>query len=151
MTAPWRVALLVLPAAVLLAACGSAPSSPAQQVQNWGASTGFTGTLRQLRGDLRRVPTVSGAPGGQRRTVCDVLVTDALAANEQLPTPDGTLTTLLGRAYSTAGSSGRACFSGASPSMADADAQSALRLLVQAEARYDAVTSSLVTPSPSPP
>jgi hypothetical protein len=78
--------------------------------------------------------------------VCDVLITDALAANEQLPTPDAALTALLARAYATAATSGRACFSGAGPATADGDAQSALRLLVQAEARYDAVTSALLTP-----
>jgi hypothetical protein len=144
---PARLALVVLPAAVVLCACGSGPSSPSQQVRSWGSATGFTTTLRQLRGDLQRVASLSGAAAGQRRTVCDVLVTDALAANEQLPAPDRALTALLAEAYSTAGSSGHACFSGASEAAADVDARSALRLLVQAEARYDAVTSSLVTPS----
>lgn len=148
-TAAARRVLVVLPAFVVLAACGSGQSSPARQVQSWASSTGFAATLRQLRGDLQRVPMVSAAAAGQRRTVCDVLVTDALAANEQLPSPDDALTALLAHAYSAAASSGHACFAGPSPAAADDDAQSALRLLVQAEARYDAVTSSLVASIPA--
>ena len=143
MTAAARLALPLLAAGSVLAACGGGPSSPGQQVQSWGSSTGFAGALRQLRVDLRRVGTLSADDAGQRRTLCDVLVTDALADNEQLPAPDSALTTLLARAYGTAAASGRACFGGSPLARAQSDARIALTQLVQAEARYDALTSSL--------
>jgi len=143
MTAAVRLALPLLAAGSALAACGGGSPSLGQQVQSWGGSTGFSGTLRQLRADLRRVGAVSADDAGQRRTVCDVLVTDALADNEQLPTPDGALTTLLARAYGTAAASGRACFGGSPLAQAQSDARTALTQLVQAEARYDALASSL--------
>ncbi len=46
---------------------------------------------------------------GRCRTDCDVLVTDALVANQNLPSPDPTLTDLLGTAYSVAGDAGHRC------------------------------------------
>jgi hypothetical protein len=138
-----RLALVVLATGPGLAACGVGSSSLGQQVQSWGSSTGFSGTLRQLRADLRRVGSVSTDAAGQRRTVCDVLVTDALAANQQLPTPDHALTALLSLAYGSAAASGRACFSGAPLASAQSGATTASTQLVQAEARYDALTSPL--------
>jgi hypothetical protein len=143
MTAVVRAALPLVAAGSVLVACGAGPSSLGAQVQRWADAAGFAGTLRQLRVDLRRVATVSAEGAGERRTVCDVLVTDALSDNEQLPTPDRTLTALLARAYGSAASSGRSCFSGASLDQAQAAARTATDELVQAEARYDALTSTL--------
>ena len=81
------------------------------------------------------------------RTACDVLVTDSLADNEQLPTPDSHLTLDLSRAYGSAADAGRACFEGSGagtqePS-ADTERVRAVSELVVAEARYDSVISNL--------
>lgn len=134
----------------LLAACGNGSPSMAQQVTSWAQSTDFTSTLTTVRGDLAAEAQYAalGAPATHARTVCDVLVTDTLHANEQLPTPDATLTGLLGRAYAAAGASGHDCYDAAgadSPQLASAAAQrsSALSLLIEAEARYDQLTSTL--------
>jgi hypothetical protein len=135
--------LVLLAGGSVLVACGGASPPLGQQVQSWGSATGFAGALRQLRTDLRRVAALSTESAGIRRTVCDVLVTDALTDNEQLPTPDRALTALLARAYGSAAASGRACFEGTSLVVAQAGARSATTQLVQAEARYDALTSSL--------
>ena len=147
-------ARVVVPIVVMLASgagllgCGGAsgPRSLASQVTAWGRNAGFGSSLARLRADLTRA---AGAPlGAPLRTACDVLVTDSLSDNDQLPTPDGPLTTDLSRAYASAAGAGRACFDGASGDQAlltEAGAQRARAgtELVVAEARYDQVTTSL--------
>lgn len=125
---------------------GSGPASLAAQVTQWADTAGLSASLPRLRADLAR--TATAAPGAPLRTACDVLVTDSLADNDQLPTPDRTLTDALSRAYARAAVAGRACFEGAAgdhallASAAGARAQ-AVRQLVVAEARYDAIVSVL--------
>jgi hypothetical protein len=131
-------------APVALSGCGSPSTTVGQQVRAWAQSSGWEGSVSQLRGDLDRVPGLSAQGPGARRTVCDVLVTDALAANQQLPTPDRTLTQLLSEAYGAAANAGRECFSGSVPlSRATAGAAAAATMLVRAQARFDSLTSSL--------
>lgn len=133
-----------------LAACGSTTSGTtlAEQVSNWATSTGFSAQVATLQGDLRRIgPGAPGRSAGTLRTDCDVLVTDTLAANQNLPTPDLTLTTLLSDAYTAAGTAGRDCFSGAGgPSRLLArsisERTTARRDLIKSLARYDTVTVS---------
>ena len=138
------LALLALVAGAVLAACGGATGTVAQQVQSWATSTGWSATVSQLRGDLSRLSVIDSDSPAARRTVCDVLTTDALDANQQLPTPDNTFTSLLSHAYEDAATAGRACFSGgARLDEAAPLAQSSARSLVQAEARYDSLTSEL--------
>ncbi len=144
MTRPCRIALSGLAAGLALTACSSGPTSLSAQVQSWSSSTGFLSGLQQLRSDLRGLSTLPADNAGERRTVCDVLVTDALNDNEQLPSPDSTLTSLLSRAYTKAATAGRDCYrSAASLPATQADAQEATSLLVAAEARYDGITSEL--------
>lgn len=133
-----------------LAGCGSGPSgqSLGQQVTSWAQTTDFVSTLSTLRGDLADEAQYVTSTADKARTVCDVLVTDTLNANQQLPTPDPTLTGLLGKAYNAAAAAGHDCYSGAGGDttlQADAAVQrgDALRYLIQAEARYDALTSAL--------
>lgn len=132
------------------AACGNGSASVAQQLTSWAQSTDFSSTLSAVRGDLAAEAqyAAAGAPATHARTVCDVLVTDTLHANEQLPTPDSTLTGLLGRAYDAAASAGHDCYDAAgadSPKLAAAATlrTTALGLLIRAEARYDQLTSTL--------
>ena len=150
MRGPSRAAPVLLAAGCALAGCG-AGGSPAQQLARWADGSGFVQTLARLRGDLARV----GAPAapGAVRTTCDVLVTDSLTANEQLPTPDDRLTALLSSAYTAAAGAGHDCFAGAGGDaalLARAASQRdvARRDLVEAEARYDAVSSPLPRSAP---
>ena len=139
--------VVVLAAGLAMSACGGAGGTPAQQARNWVDTTGWTATLGQLQGDLAKVVAMGPATSGPvRRTVCDVLVTDALSANQQLPTPDVRFTGLLSAAYTTAATAGRHCFAGGpGTAAAPAEARAAARSLREADARYDELTSSLPT------
>jgi len=110
-----RGVVLVL-AALALASCGSPfpGKTVGQQVQSWAASTGLSASITTLRGDARRIAVVEARhdPAGVR-TDCDVLVNDALSANQNLPSPDATLTGILSAAYAAASAAGRHCLAGA--------------------------------------
>ena len=136
-----------LGAGLALAGCGGTSGTPAQQVRAWVATTGWPASLRQLEGDLAKVTAIGPATSGPaRRTICDVLVTDALSANQQLPTPDSRFTSLLSSAYTGAVTAGHHCFDGgAGLAGSPAEARSAARTLLEADARYDELTSSLPT------
>jgi hypothetical protein len=160
--------------ALLLAACGSAYSGStlAQQVTGWARSTGFSADVSSVQGDIRRVDSLSAgsqsagsqsagsqsagsqsagsqSAGPQAKaieTACAVLVQDTLVANENLPTPDETLTALLSSAYSKAGAAGHDCYSGAGHqndllSRSATERVSARRDLIKALARFDLVTT----------
>jgi hypothetical protein len=139
-----------------LAACGStfAGTTLAQQVTSWAASTGFSASLRTLQGDIKNITTASARQSpASMHTYCDVLVTDTLSANQNLPSPDQRLTTLLSAAYSAAGTAGRDCFSGAGKNAgllarSATESATAHRDLIKAQARYDLVTSGLSGLSP---
>ncbi|HMK63906.1 MAG TPA: hypothetical protein VK386_09825 [Acidimicrobiales bacterium] len=145
-----RPTLLIVPlltlfgAGALVAGCSSNNETLSQQVRNWASTTGWTSALATLTGDLGRVSSVASDSPGVRHTVCDVLVTDALNDNQQLPTPDRSLTQLLSRAYTAAANAGRDCYAGGTRlASAPPEQRQAQRLLVQAQARYDTVVSSL--------
>ena len=106
------VALTVL--ALALGACGSAGGgSIGAQVQSWVQSTALDAAVRSLEADGRRVRAVAARPDATGlRTVCDVLVTDALGANQNLPSPDPSLTSILTAAYRAAAAAGQACVHG---------------------------------------
>jgi hypothetical protein len=141
---PARAALSLLTAGTVLGACGGTPATVGHQLQSWATGAGWPASARTLHGDLARLSDVGSDGPGARRTVCDVLVTDALSANEQLPTPDGELTSLLSRGYAPAAAAGRACFADAAglPG-AIVEGRRAASYLVRAQARYDALTSTL--------
>lgn len=134
----------LLAAGSLLGACGGSPPTVAQQVRTWAASAGFASSTSELEGDLSRLSSLPTDTAAARRTDCDVLVTDSLSANEQLPTPDASLTSLLARAYADAAEAGRDCYTGGARLAGTGPAvQQAHTALVEAEARYDSLTSSL--------
>jgi len=127
-----------------LGGCGGSPTTAAQQARTWASNAGFGSSTSQLDGDLARLSSLATDSAAVRRTDCDVLVTDALNANEQLPTPDGSLTGLLSQAYGAAASAGRDCFAGgARLALTGPQAQRARTALVEAQARYDSLTSTL--------
>lgn len=134
---------VVVVAGAVLAACGS-PAPLAAQVRTWAASAGFASSTSELDGDLGRLVHLPQDSPGARRTACDVLVTDSLTANEQLPTPDDQLTNLLSKAYGAAATAGRDCFAGGTRvALAAPEALTARTALIEAQARYDSLTSDL--------
>jgi len=157
-----RVAALIALSAtvafpIVLAACGSpyAGSNVGQQVQSWVNSSPdpkFSTAMSTLQGDLRRITEVQAIHNDAAlRTDCDVLVTDALSANQNLPTPDSDLTDVLSSAYSAAGEAGKDCLcaAGGHPCPAGvhgranlldhsaAERSKANRGFIEAEARVD--------------
>jgi hypothetical protein len=140
--------------ALVLAACGSAYSGStlAQQVTSWAKSTGFSAEVSTVQGDIRLIDSLSagspsaGSQAAEIKTACAVLVQDTLIANQNLPSPDETLTDLLSTAYSEAGVAGKDCLSGAGHgnallSRSATERVTARRDLIKALARFDLVTT----------
>jgi len=144
-----RGALLVL-AALVLGSCGNPfpGSTLGQQVHSWADSTGLSGSLSALRGDARRIAVVETRhDSAALRTDCDVLVDDALSANQNLPSPDATLTRILSAAYTAASAAGRHCLTGAGGDQgllrrSTSELHSAASGYVKAEARLDALDAT---------
>jgi hypothetical protein len=131
-----------------LAACGSSFSGTtlAEQVTNWGTSTSPTlsASVSAIQGDIGRIDAVRSHALTPSPADCDLLVTDALNANNNLPSPDLTLTDLLSKAYTDAGDAGHDCISGATSRQLRRSATERAetrRDLIKALARFDAVTS----------
>lgn len=109
---------ILLGALVSLGGCGNtyAGSTVAQQVKSWTQTSPdpkFSQAVSTIQGDFHRVTGAQAQTGSEPkllRTECDVLVTDALSANQNLPTPDAQLTGLLSRAYGSAAIAGQNCF-----------------------------------------
>jgi hypothetical protein len=146
-----RGVVLVM-AALALAACGSTTPFPGrtlgQQVHSWATTTGLAGSLSTLRSDARRIAEVEARhDSAGTKTDCDVLVNDTLGANQNLPSPDATLTGILTAAYSAASAAGRNCLDGAAGNRAllarsDSELRSAASGYVKAEARLDAIDAT---------
>ena len=142
-------------AALVLASCGSPfpGATLGQQVHSWVTSTGLTGSLSTLRSDARRVAlleTRDDAAGV--RTDCDVLVNDALSANQNLPSPDSELTRILAAAYAAASAGGRHCLAGAAGNtsllaLSATELATAESGYVKAQARLDALDATGPGPS----
>jgi hypothetical protein len=133
---------------IVLTACGNSfsGSTLSQQVTNWASSSSPTlsASVSAIQGDIRRIDAVASVPPRPSPADCDLLVTDALNANDNLPTPDGTLTDLLSKAYTDAGDAGHDCISGADAGQlrrSITERAAARRDLIEALARLDAVTS----------
>jgi hypothetical protein len=109
-------AAVLFGAMVVLASCGSPfpGRTLGQQVHSWATTTGLAASLTTLRADAQRIAAVEVRhdPAGVR-TDCDVLVNDALSANQNLPSPDAALTSVLSAAYASAAVAGRHCLDGA--------------------------------------
>jgi hypothetical protein len=135
--------------------CGSTypGATAAEQVTGWASTTDFTAQARTLVQDARRVAgAVAQHEPALVRTDCDVFVTDALTANQNLPTPDQKLTDLLAGAYASAGDAGRDCLQGAGGNAgllarSAAERASFERELIRAQARYDSLTTGLALPA----
>jgi hypothetical protein len=130
---------------LVLAACGPqfSGSTLSEQVTSWATTTGFSASVSTVQGDIRRIDVLP-EPSASLKTDCDVLVTDTLVANQNLPTPDQSLTDLLATAYSVAGSAGHDCFSGGARLLARSatERMTARRDLIKSLARFDAVTTT---------
>ncbi|MHB8594463.1 MAG: hypothetical protein ACYDB3_09070 [Acidimicrobiales bacterium] len=146
-----QAAAVVIATGAVVSSCGGAygGATVGQQVASWARESNLSSALGAIRADMSRISTMTDAAhAAAMRTDCDVLVTDTLAANEQLPTPDDLLTTLLSMAYASAASAGHDCFSrageaGARLARSADERRRATTELIQAEARYDALTSTL--------
>jgi hypothetical protein len=105
-------ALAVVLGVPLLGGCGgpSPGATAGQQVSSWARTTGLASSLTTLRADADRLARVEAGHGlAAIHTACDVLVDDALSANQNLPAPDGVLTGILTDAYRAAVAAGRDC------------------------------------------
>ncbi len=117
----------------------------AQQVNEWSTMTQFPSEATALQNDFRNFNALGAHPApGVLRTYCDVMVTDALNANQNLPAPDDQVTDVLGDAYNLFGESGRNCLSGANGNaalLARAERQriAAAHQLIKARAVIDAL------------
>lgn len=154
--------LVVLSGALLLAACGSpyAGSTLGQQVKNWATTSPdpkFADAVSTLQSDLHNeAQAQKTGDEALLRTTCDVIVTDALLANQNLPTPDTQLTNLLSSAYGSAVSAGQDCYcaAGGHPCRRGASSAAAFlaraaressaseRALIESQARVDQVSLS---------
>jgi hypothetical protein len=130
----------------VLSACGGTVSGTtlAAQVNNWATTAGFSASVSHIQADLRQIDAGADHPA-TILTYCQVLVTDALIANGNLPTPDQTLTDLLSTAYSEAGDAGHDCKAGAGSGRKLLTRSAAERVkarmdLIKALAQFDAVT-----------
>jgi hypothetical protein len=130
-----------------------------QQVHSWATTSPdpkFGAATSTLRNDLRDVALLESQGNyGALKAECDVLVTDALQANQNLPTPDSKLTDLLSSAYNSAVASGQDCFcaAGGTPCRSGAasrdaylarstrEASATQRSLISADARVDELSS----------
>jgi len=141
------VSVTVAAVVLLLAACGgpSSGASIAEQVQSWVRTTGLDASLRTLEADGQRARVVAANTDAVGlRTVCDVLVTDALGANQNLPSPDASLTSILTAAYRAAAAAGQGCVHGSGsqhglPERVNGELAAARAGYVKAQARVDLV------------
>ncbi|MHB8317733.1 MAG: hypothetical protein ACYDEP_00665 [Acidimicrobiales bacterium] len=148
------IVLSIALGAFTLTSCAGADEqgSPAHRVQTWVVGTGFANSVGTLRADSTRIETVINEHHGSSAisTDCSVLVTDASAANDELPTPDPKLTGLLSRAYALEGSAGTKCYAAgaANKSLLEQsanDRSAANKLLNDAVARIVAITGKTVS------
>lgn len=128
-----RAALCMGLAGVLLAACGST-ISPATAMTRWAATsdTAFAAAVTTLISDRQHVSAAIGnhQPVSTIRTVCEILLGHAQAANNFLPTPDPQLTGQLSAAYDRLVQGADRCYNGAGDPAALASAQSELRAAI---------------------
>jgi hypothetical protein len=130
----------------VLSACGGSGSGKtlAAQVNSWASTAGFSASVSHIQSDLRQIDAGAARPAAIA-TYCTVLVTDALSANGNLPTPDQSLTNLLSTAYSEAGDAGHDCSAGAGSgskllARSATERVKARMDLIRALARFDAAT-----------
>jgi hypothetical protein len=86
--------------------------TPGQRLQSWVSSTGLGQDVGTLEGDGASVRKASSSTRGISavHTVCAAMADDAQTFNDQLPSPDSTLTQLLARAYGLEYDAAESCF-----------------------------------------
>ena len=129
----------------------SAGGTDRQRTANWVKANQLGQSIGTLNGDNARIDTLvrQGAGTNVLHTVCGVLLTDAEAANGNLPTPDVTLTDLLSKAYGLEGDAANDCYNAGATNKAllarSARERSAAQVLFdQALGRAGSVTGSTV-------
>ncbi len=144
----WVVRATIPGLGLVLAACGHSFSGTtlSEQVTNWETSSSPTlsASVSDIQGDIRRIDASKSDPPKPLPAECEVLVTDVLTANQNLPTPDQTLTDLLAKAYADGGDAGHDCDSGASVrqlARSATERATTRRDLIKALARVDQVTA----------
>lgn len=112
----WSVLLVAVALAVAVVAFvayghGSSASTPAQRLTAWASSTDLGQAIGTLEGDGSHVvAAVAEHKAAAVRTVCAAMANDAQTANDNLPSPDATVTTLLARAYGLEYDAAEACY-----------------------------------------
>lgn len=88
------------------------PGSAAEQLQSWVSSTKLGQDIGTLQGDGNNVARAlrDHKSSTAVRTICAAMANDAQTFNEQLPSPDSSITQLLARAYGFAYDSAEACY-----------------------------------------
>jgi hypothetical protein len=140
--------------AVTLAACAGPDEqgSASQRMKAWSSSTEFGGSIATLRADSARIAQVVADRSGTGaiHADCALLLQDAGAANDNLPTPDTTVTNQLSNAYADEGSAANDCYNAGTTNAkllarsarerAQADA-----LLAQALERVQSITGTTIS------
>jgi hypothetical protein len=106
-----RFTPVIVVAALALAACGTV--STAQATKQWMSDSAFTSARATLVDDAKKSVTSLTDPtsaAAARRTICQVLFTDAAAAVQALPSPDAQANALLGSAYTKLSTGATACY-----------------------------------------
>ena len=109
--------------------------SPAHRMSVWVNGTNLGADIATLVADNARIPKVVPNGTGAVHAACGTLVTDAEAANTELPAPDPEVTDLLTKAYGLEGTLGNQCYDAGSTNKSLL-AQSA-RNAIKAEALYN--------------
>ena len=114
---PVTVAVLVAVAVVAFVVAGSRgpTGTPAQQLHTWVANTQLGQSIGVLAADDHDVAKALAAHQDTNalHTVCAVLYQEAQTANDNLPSPDTTVTQTLAHAYRLEYDAGQACYRGA--------------------------------------
>lgn len=150
---PITVVVVLAAAVVAFVVMGSRgpTGTPAQQLRTWVANVQLGQSIGTLTGDDRNVVRALAhhQDTNALHTVCAVLYEAAQTANDNLPSPDTTVTQTLARAYSLEYDAGQACYRGAGGNAAllaesATDRSRALVLLQRVLARVDRVTGRSV-------
>jgi len=137
--------------AVTLAACAGPDEqgSASQRMKAWSSSTEFGGSIATLRADSARIAQVVADRSGTGaiHADCALLLQDAGAANDNLPTPDTTVTNQLSNAYADEGSAANDCYNAGTPTPSFLPAR---RANGPKRMRCSPRLSSACSPSPGP-
>lgn len=152
----WLVIGLVVVLAVSIVAFvsqGHAGSgTAAQQLQSWASSTTLGQDVGTLTGDGRNVALALHDRKGSTavRTVCAAMANDAQTFNDQLPSPDSSVTQWLAKAYGLDYDAAEACYKAGATNRAllaqsSADRARAEALFEKVLARVGSVTGHPVS------